>query len=75
MRPLVDDVQKLPRGLEHFAYPQARFGLAVRDLLDKALTSALSAPPAAKLTRVADTDQNLPEVQFCQTPARALSAF
>jgi 2-polyprenyl-6-methoxyphenol hydroxylase-like FAD-dependent oxidoreductase len=43
MRPLVDDVQRLPPGLRHFAYPRTRFGLAVRHLFDKVLTSALFA--------------------------------
>jgi 2-polyprenyl-6-methoxyphenol hydroxylase-like FAD-dependent oxidoreductase len=62
MRPLVDDVQSLPRGLEYFAYPQTRFGLAVRGVFDKVLTSSLFAPLAAKLTQVADTDQELPEI-------------
>ncbi|MEV4349772.1 FAD-dependent monooxygenase [Actinoplanes sp. NPDC049596] len=62
MRPLVDDVQKLPPGLEHFAYPQSRFGLAVRGLLDKAITSSLLAPLTAKLTQVAETDRTLPEI-------------
>ena len=66
MRPLVDDVQKLPPGLEHFAYPQTRFGLAVRGLFDKLLTSRLFAPVAAKLTQVADTDQALPEMRTRQ---------
>lgn len=62
MRPLVDDVQKLPPGIEHFAYPQTRFGLAVRGLVDKALTSRLFAPLAAKLTEVAGADRPLPEI-------------
>ncbi|MBU2668209.1 FAD-dependent monooxygenase [Actinoplanes bogorensis] len=62
MRPLVDDVQKLPPGLELFAYPRTRLGLAVRGLLDQAMTSRLFAPLAAKLTEVANTDQELPEI-------------
>ncbi|WP_250005916.1 FAD-dependent monooxygenase [Actinoplanes sp. M2I2] len=62
MRPLVDGVQKLPPGLEYIAYPRTRFGLAVRALFDKVLTSSLFAPLAAKLTQVADTDQRLPEI-------------
>ncbi|WP_250036370.1 hypothetical protein [Paractinoplanes maris] len=65
MRPLVDDVQKLP-GFELFAYPRTRLGLAVRGLADKAMTSALLAPLTAKLTQVARTDQDLPEIR---TPA------
>lgn len=61
LRPLVDDVQSLPRGLEYFAYPQTRLGLAARGLVDKVFTSRLFEPIAARLTRVADTDQELPE--------------
>ena len=63
MRPLVDDVQKLPPGLERFAYPRTRFGLALRGLLDRAITSRPLAPLAAKLTEVADTDQELPAIK------------
>ncbi|WP_067499089.1 FAD-dependent monooxygenase [Actinoplanes sp. TFC3] len=63
MRPLVDDVQKLPPGLEYFAYPQTRFGLGVRALADKVLTSPLFAPVAARLTEVASTDRALPELE------------
>ncbi|MFG1923166.1 FAD-dependent monooxygenase [Cryptosporangium sp. NPDC048952] len=62
MRPLVDDVQKLPPGFEHFAYPQTRIGLAVREVADKVMTSKLLAPLAAKLTQVAETDRSLPEI-------------
>ncbi|GAB2628509.1 FAD-binding monooxygenase [Paractinoplanes abujensis] len=62
MRPLVEDVQKLPPGIQHFAYPRTRFGLAVRSVVDKALTSSLFKPVAAKLTQVAQTDQQLPDM-------------
>ncbi|WP_344652657.1 FAD-dependent monooxygenase [Cryptosporangium japonicum] len=62
MRPLVDDVQKLPPGIEHFAYPQTRLGLAARELFDTVLTSKLLAPLTAKLTQVADTDRSLPDL-------------
>ncbi|WP_324792486.1 FAD-dependent monooxygenase [Streptomyces cyaneofuscatus] len=61
MRPLVDDVQHLPRGIKHFAYPQTRTGLALRRLADKALTSAPLKPLTAKLTQVAATERRLPE--------------
>ncbi|MCO8276588.1 FAD-dependent monooxygenase [Actinoplanes sp. TRM 88003] len=63
MRPLVDDVQKLPPGIERFAYPQTRFGLAVRGVADKVLMSRLLVPLTAKLTQVAQTDQPLPEMR------------
>jgi 2-polyprenyl-6-methoxyphenol hydroxylase-like FAD-dependent oxidoreductase len=62
MRPLVDDVQKLPPGIEHFAYPRTRFGVAARELFDKVLTSRPFAPLAARITQVAGTDRPLPEV-------------
>ncbi|MBM2622125.1 FAD-dependent monooxygenase [Actinoplanes sp. LDG1-06] len=69
MRPLVDDVQKLPPGIERFAYPQTRLGLTLRSLADKAMTSSLFAPLTAKLTQVADTDQQLPEIEPAESPA------
>ena len=63
MRPLVEDVQKLPPGIEAFAYPKTRLGLMIRGLFDKVLTSAPLAPLAAKLTQVAETDRALPEIR------------
>lgn len=60
MRPLVDKIQGIPRGIVHFAYPQSRLGLAVRGVADKVLLSALFRPLAARLTRVADSDRPLP---------------
>ena len=67
MRPLVDDVQKLPPGFKYLAYPQTRFGLAAKGLFDKVLTSSLFKPLAAKLTQVADTDQTLPPMPVTST--------
>ncbi|MFD3975201.1 FAD-dependent monooxygenase [Streptomyces cyaneofuscatus] len=61
MRPLVDDVQRLPRGIKHFAYPQTRTGLALRRLADRLLTSSPLKPLTAKLTQVAATERRLPE--------------
>lgn len=60
MRPLVDDVQKLPPGIQHFAYPETRLGLAARRLADKALFSGPLRPLAAKMTEVAQTERPLP---------------
>lgn len=60
MRPLVDKIQGIPRGIVHFAYPQSRLGLAARGVADKVLLSALFRPLAARLTRVADSDRPLP---------------
>ncbi|MEN0101375.1 MAG: FAD-dependent monooxygenase [Curtobacterium sp.] len=60
MRPLVDDVQHLPRGITAFAYPQTRVGLAVRGVADKVLLSRPFRPLAAKLTQVAQTERDLP---------------
>lgn len=60
MRPLVDKIQGIPKGIVHFAYPQSRLGLAARGVADKVLLSALFRPLAARLTRVADSDRPLP---------------
>jgi len=60
MRPLVDDVQDLPRGITHFAYPQSRAALALRRVADGVLLSKPFRPLAAKLTEVAQTDRALP---------------
>ncbi len=60
MRPLVDKIQGIPKGIVHFAYPQTRLGLAARGVADKVLLSALFRPLAARLTRVADSDRPLP---------------
>jgi hypothetical protein len=62
MRPLVDDVQHLPRWIEPFAYPRTRAGLALRQGFDKVLTSPLLAPVTARFTRVAATDRPLPRL-------------
>ncbi len=62
LRPLVDDVQKLPPGIDRFAYPESRLGLAAREVVDKAITSPLFRPLTARLTRVAETDRTLPEM-------------
>lgn len=63
MRPLVEDVQDLPRGLKAFAYPQTRPGLAVRGVVDRLMTSRPFRPLTAKLTQVAETDRALPEIR------------
>ncbi|MCY1696126.1 FAD-dependent monooxygenase [Curtobacterium sp. SL109] len=62
LRPLVDQIQGIPKGIVHFAYPQTRLGLAARRVADKVLMSKLFAPVTAKLTHVADTDRPLPEL-------------
>jgi 2-polyprenyl-6-methoxyphenol hydroxylase-like FAD-dependent oxidoreductase len=62
LRPLVDQIQGIPKGIVHFAYPQTRLGLAARRVADRVLMSKLLAPVTAKLTRVADTDRPLPEL-------------
>lgn len=68
MRPLVDDIQYIPRGIVHFAYPQTRFGLALRRVADAVITSVLFKPVAARLTRVADSRRPLPQIASA-TPA------
>jgi 2-polyprenyl-6-methoxyphenol hydroxylase-like FAD-dependent oxidoreductase len=60
MRPLVDDLQDLPRGLRALAHPQSRLALALRGLLSKVLMSRPLRPVALKLTQVAETDRELP---------------
>lgn len=62
MRPLVDDVQGIPRGIVRFAYPRTRFGLALRHVADKVLLEGPLQGLAAKATRVAETDRELPPV-------------
>lgn len=63
MRPLVDQIQGIPRGMLRLAYPHTRLGLAARGVLVKAMT----APPLSHLTapfgQVADTDQELPTLR------------
>lgn len=63
MRPLVDQVQQLPKGIVHFAYPQTRLGLATRRFADAVMTSKPFAPLVAKLIRVADSDRPLPPLR------------
>lgn len=60
LRPLVDDVQDLPRGLTAFAHPQTRVGLTLRRVVDRVMTSRAFRPMTAKLTAVAETDRTLP---------------
>ncbi|EMD26473.1 FAD-dependent oxidoreductase [Amycolatopsis azurea] len=62
MRPLVDDVQQLPRWIKPFAFPRTRLGLALRRAADKALMSPVLAPLTAKFTRIAHTDSALPPI-------------
>jgi 2-polyprenyl-6-methoxyphenol hydroxylase-like FAD-dependent oxidoreductase len=62
LRPVVADVQKLPPGLHHFAFPKTGLGLKIRELLMKALTSKPLAPLTAKFASVADTKQQLPDL-------------
>ncbi|GAB3734329.1 FAD-dependent monooxygenase [Amycolatopsis oliviviridis] len=62
MRPLVDDVQQLPRWIKPFAFPRTRQGLALRRMADKALLSPVLAPLTARFARIADTDRTLPSI-------------
>jgi 2-polyprenyl-6-methoxyphenol hydroxylase-like FAD-dependent oxidoreductase len=64
LRPLVDNVQKIPKAMISFAYPQTRVGLASRRLADRILLSKPLKPIAAKFTHIADTDQPLPELDI-----------
>jgi len=62
MRPVVDDVQNIPRGLMRLAYPQTALGLRLQGVLNKVLTSPFLKPVTSKITQVADTKQALPEL-------------
>lgn len=63
MRPLVDQIQQLPKGIVHFAYPRTRLGLATRRVADTVMTSKAFAPLVAKMIRVADSDRPLPPLR------------
>ncbi|RLV47533.1 FAD-binding monooxygenase [Nocardioides mangrovicus] len=60
LRPVVADVQRLPPGMDHFAFPRTRLGLAARRVVDKAMTTPPLSRLAARATHVAQTDQELP---------------
>lgn len=62
MRPLVDDVQTMPRWVIPFAYPQSRAGVAARRVIDKVISSSLLEPVAAHFTDVAGTERELPQL-------------
>ena len=62
MRPLVDEVQQLPRGLIGFAYPQTALGLRLRHLADTVVLSRPFRPLVARVTRLAETDRELPSM-------------
>ncbi|MEV0675443.1 FAD-dependent monooxygenase [Actinosynnema sp. NPDC050436] len=62
MRPLVEDVQQLPRGIERMAFPRTRFGVTTRNTVLKALTSPVLKPLMARFTRVAGSDRPLPPI-------------
>ena len=63
MRPLVEDVQSLPPGIDKIAFPRTALGLKVHDLVVKATTRPPLSRLAAKITQVAGTDQELPRLQ------------
>ncbi|MGL3198642.1 MULTISPECIES: FAD-dependent monooxygenase [Curtobacterium] len=63
MRPLVTDVQDIPKGIVRFAYPQTRLGLAARSIVDRAIGTKVFAPIAARLTQVAETERPLPPLR------------
>ncbi|WP_139980460.1 FAD-dependent monooxygenase [Nocardioides litoris] len=63
MRPLVDDVQTLPPGLDRLAYPRTALGLRASRTVTRLVTSRLLRPIAARATQVAHTDQELPRLE------------
>ncbi|AXX29435.1 2-polyprenyl-6-methoxyphenol hydroxylase and related FAD-dependent oxidoreductase [Actinosynnema pretiosum subsp. pretiosum] len=62
MRPLVDDVQRLPPGVRRMAYPSTRLGLALRDAVARIVTSTPLSRLVGKFTEVAATDRPLPRI-------------
>ncbi|MGW7351477.1 FAD-dependent monooxygenase [Streptomyces sp. NPDC054784] len=70
MRPLVDDVQSLPRGLTRIAYPQTRTGLALRRITEKAFTSPPLRPLTRRLTQVSETERPLPDMPERNLPTK-----
>ncbi|MTD14615.1 FAD-dependent oxidoreductase [Nakamurella sp. YIM 132087] len=64
MRPLVDDVQTLPPGLDHFAYPRTALGVKIRAVVDRIVMSGPLKPLVAKITHVADDDRELPAIDL-----------
>ncbi|MFJ3384804.1 MULTISPECIES: FAD-dependent monooxygenase [unclassified Curtobacterium] len=62
MRPLVDRIQTMPKGVTTFAYPQTAFGLQLQRAAHHVLTSRPVAPLMARLIRIADADRPLPEL-------------
>lgn len=70
MRPLVDGVQRTPRFLVRFAYPQTRAGLALRGVADKLLTASLLRLLVRRLSRPEGTDRRLPELPRVEATGR-----
>ncbi len=62
MRPLVDRIQGIPRGMLRFAYPRTRFGLAARAVITKVMTAPPLSHVTATFTEVADAEQPLPDL-------------
>lgn len=62
MRPLVDRIQTMPKGVTKFAYPQTAFGLRLQHAAHHVLTSRPVAPLMARTARIADADRPLPEL-------------
>ncbi len=62
MRPLVDEVQKLPPGIDHLAYPRSRVGVALSRLASKAMSSEPLATLTQRLTDTTGSERPLPEL-------------
>lgn len=63
MRPVVDAVQRLPRGTPDLFYPETRAGVAVLRGVQRALTSRPLRRLGARFAHVARTDQRLPDIR------------
>ncbi len=75
MRPLVDQIQGIPRGVTRMAFPESRLGLLAQDLVLKVMTSPPLRGAAERFSQVADTDQELPPWPAPGSPSGAISRF
>ena len=64
MRPLVSGVQDLPKGMPDLFYPNSRVGVAILRGVQRALTAKPFRKIGASFAHVAQTDQQLPEIQI-----------
>lgn len=63
MRPLVDQVQGMPRGMLRLAYPRTSLGLTARNVVTKIITSPPLSHVVGRFTAIAGTDRELPPLR------------